>query len=158
MPTLLTNHNRAGRRRALTLVEVVMGVAVFSLVIVSVFQALSLSFRLFESSRDMSRINQTLQYQMETLRGKQWEDFIDLAGQSLVPVDESGIPTSEEATIPFDWQSFELRQAVSLLTPDHYEVLLTASWTDRSGKAHTHTLKSWFSAKGLNDYYTMSTK
>ncbi len=150
--------NRTGIRSsgAFTLVEVIVGIAVFSIVMLGVFAIYSQSLDAFANLRDANRISQTMQYQIESLRGMQWVDFVEEKGKKTIKVDKWGMPTTGSSKTPYDWQSFKLEQDISLVKTDHYEVELTAQWTDADGDKRERVMKTWMTNDGLNLYYTRS--
>ncbi|MGB1127828.1 MAG: type IV pilus modification PilV family protein [Opitutales bacterium] len=140
-----------------TLVEVMTGVGVFSVAMLSVFMVFSQSISTFADTRDSNRINQTMQYQMESLRGMEWTDILGEVGTNTIKVDANGIPTEGTSEIPYDWRAFNMVQKITLEKTDHYRVELTAEWTDSKGGGSTRVMKTWLTNDGLNEYYTQST-
>lgn len=140
-----------------TLVEVMTGVGVFSVGMLSILMVLSQSIGSFSNTRNANRISQTMQYQMESIRGTQWDDLMNQLGKKPIIVDEYGIPTKENGTVPYDWRAFEMVQEITLEKADHYLVELTAEWTNADGQKFDRVMKTWLTANGLNEYYTEST-
>lgn len=142
----------------MTLVEVMMGLSILSVVMVGIYQLFGQGYQTMESARDLNRITQTLQYQMENLRSTKWDDFTKLEGTTEIGVNAYGIPVEDgNETNPFDWQAFKMVQTITMDKPGFYKMTLVVNWTDRRGRKRSHTFNTWFSQDGLNTYYTRST-
>lgn len=133
------------RDSGFTLVEVVVGMGIFVLAMVSFFQAFSQGFMILESARDLNRVTQAMQTQVENLRGGIWSDFEQQVG--TIKINGTGITLG----------SFNLEQSIVPDNSGDYKVSIVATWTDRWGRNHSETFLTWFSQNGLNNYYTRST-
>ena len=144
------------KRKGFTLVEVMVAIAIFSVVAISLFQMLAQGFVYAQNSRDINRATQTLQYQMETLRATTWANLVAMAGTTTIQVNDVGVPVDTGGVVPFDWAEFSMTQVVALEKTDHYNVVLVLSWTDRNSRQHFKTYRTWFTKNGLNEFYTRS--
>ena len=147
----------SSNEKGFTLVEVFISVVVFGIFIASIFQYFKYNMELHESARDLNRVTQIMQYQMENLRSTKWTDISKLEGKNVIPVNQDGIPVSSTGTTPFDWQSFSLTQNLTLSKTGFYRAIIVASWTDRLGKTYARRFETWLADEGLNAYYTRST-
>ena len=114
--------------KGFTLVEVFISVVVFGIFIASIFQYFKYNLNLHESARDLNRVTQIMQYQMENLRSTKWADIPKLEGKNVIPVNQDGIPVNSTGTTPFDWQSFSLVQSLTLSKTGFYRAIIVASW------------------------------
>lgn len=137
-----TLSHRAQVKKGFTLVEVMVGVGVFAVAMVSIFAVFSQSINIFANTRNANRISQTMQYQMESIRGTKWEVLMEDLGTQTINVDEFGIPTDGNGEIPYDWQAFSMEQNITLEKTDHYLVELTARWTDAEGAGYDRVMKT----------------
>ena len=151
---------REGKREksGFTIVEVLAAIVIFGIVVASLFQMVAQGFTLVRNSRDINRVTQTMQHQMENLRSSTWANFETQVGTSTINVDANGAPISGgTGTPPFDWSAFQMAQVIALEKAGHYKVTLTLNWTDAGSRTHTRTYISWFTNNGLNEFYTRST-
>ena len=149
--------SRSLDQRGFTLVEAFMSIVIFGIFIASIFQYLNYSLDLSENARDLNRVTQIMQHQMEDLRSTKWADLPSLEGKQAIQVNQDGVPIDTKGTIPFDWQKFSLTQNLSLSKTGFYKAIITASWTDRQGKNYVRRFETWLADEGLNAYYTRST-
>ena len=140
-----------------TLVEVLVSLAIFTMVSLTIFQLYRLGLGLAESAKDMNRITQIMQTQIEYLRTTKFELVKDMGTSKLIKVDAHGIAVDSGGEIPFRWKAFALTQKMSLEKSGFYKVKLVADWTDRFGRRHVHSLETWITEGGLNEFYTRST-
>lgn len=149
---------RDASKCGMTLIEVMIAMVVFGIAASSLFAMLNHGFRTIENARDVVRVTQTMQHQMENLRATPWTDFLLQVGNSQINVDVNGVPTgSDVEVIPFGWREFSMVQTITLEKTDYYEVEITAAWTDTSGREFSHSFVSWFTENGLNEFFTRST-
>jgi len=145
------------KQQGFTLVEVFMSIVIFGIFIASIFQYLKYNLDLSESARDLNRVTQIMQHQVEDLRSTKWMDLPKLEGKTIIPLNQDGIPVQSSGTIPFNWQKFSLTQNVTLSKTGFYKAIIVASWTDRQGKNYARRVETWLANEGLNAYYTRST-
>lgn len=144
-------------KRAFTLVEVFVSIVIFGIFIASIFQYFKYNLSLNETARDLNRVTQIMQYQMEDLRSTKWADLSKLEGKTTIKVDQDGIPVDSKGSVPFNWQNFSLIQTLTLSKTGFYRAVIEASWTDREGKQYSRRFETWLAKEGLNAYYTRST-
>lgn len=132
-----------------------MAITIFGIVAASVFKVYGQTYLILQQTRDMSLVSQTMQLQMESLRGMRWDDFEQKVGKEKFDVDTNGIIASRKGTIPFGWQAYAFEQNIQkdVHKKGLYKCSLTINWTDTRGKKNARTFISWFTEKGLNDYY-----
>jgi len=140
---------------AFSLVELMVAVLIIVAVVGAVFKLTAQSLFIFERSRDIVRVSQILQYQMETVRSTAVNTLASQvgAGAQTIKVDSSGVPTSGTAAVPHGWEAFTLQQTVETVDTGYYKVTLNASWTDRRGEPRTDQYVTWICDGGLNDFF-----
>lgn len=153
--------NNKRTKRAFTLVEAVIGMAVVALVLASIFQLQAYSLLVTESARNESRVTQMLQHQMENLRATRWDDFVNLEGQRVISVNKEGIPIADdsfvsEGVVPFSWRAFRMTQSITPVKAGQYNATLLVEWIDGQGRSKARTFVTLFTEGGLNEYYTRS--
>ena len=139
-----------------TLLEAMIAMVLFAVTIAGIFQMLSQSFKTAESARDLNRVTQILQYQIEDLRGSNWSTLTAKEGETSILVDAYGIPGSASDVTPFDWQAFSMKQNTTVVAADYIDVTLVVNWTDVQGRSHSQSFKTSFTENGLNAYYARS--
>lgn len=137
-----------GEKAGFTLVEVMISILVFAVLMVGVFGALKQGSDLAELSRDETRVTQILQSEIEDLRTKNW------AAISAMASSETYAPTGRFA-LAFG-NRYSCTRTISSRATDQKEVIVTVSWTDNSGSAHSREFKTWVTKGGLSDYYYRS--
>ena len=145
-------------QRGFTLVEAFISIVIFGIFIASIFQYLSYSLDLSENARDLNRVTQIMQHQMEDLRSTKWDDLPSLEGKTS----HSGQSRTESRSILLEPFLLTGKNSHSLRIspcpkPAFTRPSLVASWTDRQGKNYARRFETWLADEGLNAYYTRST-
>lgn len=138
-----------------TLVEVVVGLLIFAIAASTVFAVVGQGYLMMSKARDLTRVSQIIQYQTENLRGTAFPDLEKLVGTKMLTVNEQGVPIGEgkQSVPPFNFREFQLYQVVSQEESDLCRLVLFVRWKDSSGKVHTRSNFTYFTEKGLNEYY-----
>ena len=164
---------------AFTLAEAMVGTLIFGLVALGAMQTVTQGLQLLEDAQDVNRINQTIQYQMESLRSTGWSTLIEMADNSSmakqsIPVDAYGTPLTVnnvsggalsgilvlddgvEGEIPFDWKAFEMIQTIEWddTKADMLHCTVYITWTNTRNKSDSLTYSTTCTAQGLNAYFT----
>lgn len=110
-----------------------------------IYYSIGQTLNMTSNSRDLTRVSQILQSEMENLRAMNWTDYATMVGtQAFTP--------HSRFTNEFE-DRYSLERSITKIADDHYEASVTASWTDRLGHTHTREYTSYFTKDGLNDYY-----
>lgn len=134
-----------GQRTGFSLIEVVVAFGIITVIFAGVFAALVQGMNIIEHSRDLTRVSQILQTEMEQLRTRSW-------------VDLNALPEKAEFRVQgvFDQTSSYRYTCVRTITTrkeDQKQLMVAASWTDSRGIRHTRSYTTFFTREGINDYY-----
>ncbi len=140
----------------MTMPEVLIAAVLLGFVIMSSLTALSQAYGFTRHARMITLASQIAQSVMEDLRLKNYSALKAYAAQSQ-PVDFSSTLASErfqsEFTRGFSLAAnFTTHVASTPTTPGKIAVQLTVSWTE-NGSPFNRTMITYFSEKGLSDYY-----
>jgi len=148
----------AWRRRCqgMTMAEVMIAAVILGFVIMSSLTALSQAYGFTRHARMTTLAGQIVQSVMEDLRLRNFNELKAYAAQSQ-PVSFSSTLESERFSSNFT-QGFSLAGEFSTLVASappqlgKISVMLTVTWTEQGTVFHRH-LATYFSEKGLSDYY-----
>lgn len=141
---------RAARRKAFTLIEIVLTLFVVGVGIGGSLIALRIGFGMIETARDQTLASQFLQSEIETLRLKNWTQLLEL------PSEETFVIASDfDDTVT---RRFSCTRRIERARPgvDVKEVTVRATWTTSNGIEREISYKTRISRGGLNDYYYRS--
>lgn len=127
----------------MTLVEVMMGALVLTLVFFSTFSVMQKGFEMVDISRNTGLAGQILQSEIEDIRLKNW---------ASLPADGTSNITLPSA---FDTVAgrFAATRTVSSVNSDMKKVTVQVTWTAYTGRTHTRRYETYYTKGGLNDYY-----
>lgn len=137
-------------RNGFTLVEVIVAMTLLTMVVGGGVAALIQGNRMIEDARDMTRITQILQSEIEELRTMNWSDLNDIKGYTPLPLQGKFAA------------AFKDRYTVYRLVYDDYynteqkRVYVVANWKDSRGNSQYDYIYTRFTKGGLNDYFYRS--
>lgn len=139
-------------REAFTLVEVMVATYILTVVFAALFGAMKQGMQMMDYTRDLTRVSQILQSEMEDLRTLNWSELEDLRDnkslQSYKPKSEFAAGTGDRYTV-FRW----VRQH-PLHHPEMIRVYTYVYWVKPGGGGtQWRILSTDFTENGLNDYY-----
>lgn len=127
----------------MTLIEVMMGALVLTLVFFSTFSVIQSGFEMVDVSRNTGLAGQILQSEIEDIRLKNW---------ASLPAD--GTTT---ITLPSAFNSvsgrFNATRTVTSVNSEMKKVTVQVTWTAYTGRSHTRRYETYYTKGGLNDYY-----
>jgi Tfp pilus assembly protein PilV len=130
-------------KRGMTLVEVMMGALVLTLVFISTFSVMQRGFEMVDISRNTGLAGQILQSEIEDIRLKNWAN---LPADGTTSID---LPSAFNAVAA----QFSATRTVSSVNSDMKKVTVQVSWTAYTGRTHTRRYETYYTKGGLNDYY-----
>lgn len=136
------------KKEGFTLIELMLGLMILTMAVAGIFSVLTHGMRMAENARDLTRVSQILQSEMENLRSMNWSDYEALVGS------KSFHPESR-FTDEFEGR-YELTRNLMPWRSSQYLVFLTAKWSDNLGHDHERRYLTVFTENGLNDYYYRS--
>jgi Tfp pilus assembly protein PilV len=154
--TTVLGLRRARARRGMTIAEVMITAVVLGFVIMSSLTALSQAYGYTRHARMITLAGQIVQSVMEDLRLRNYSAIQTYAAQSQ-PVDFTSSLTSERFSSSFT-SGFTLNAQFNTLTASasgqlgKISVQVTVRWSE-AGNTYTRSLITYFSEKGLSDYY-----
>ena len=139
----VTNQRPERPVAAFTLIELMVGLTIFSMVFASAFYCLQAGSRLITLARDHTRAGQILQSEVEQMRAQAWADITSL------PTASTAIDLSSQ----FDQQiysRYSLNRSISG-SGDSRKITFSLSW-DAPNKTYTRTFVCLYTRGGLYDY------
>lgn len=140
----------------MTITEVLIAAVLLAFVIMSSLTALSQAYGFTRHARMITLAGQVAQSAMEDLRLRNYNDLKSYAAQSQ-PVSFASLLASERFASNFT-QGFALTAQFTTLAAStssqlgKISVTLTVTWSEQ-GATFTRKLTTYFSEKGLSDYY-----
>ncbi len=140
----------------MTLAEVMVAATLLAFVIMSSLTALAQAYGFTHHARSVTLAGQIVQSVMEDLRLRNFAELKAYAAQTQ-PVNFAATLASERFSSNFT-QGFTLTGTFATFTRpagttyDRISATLTVSWTERNSP-FSRTLITYFSEKGLSDYY-----
>lgn len=140
----------------MTMAEVLIAATLLTFVIMSSLTALSQAYSFTRHARMVTLASQVAQSVMEDLRLRNFEN-IKTAAALTQPVDLTGTLASERFASAFT-ANFSVRAQYTTLVASasgqlgKIAVTITVAWTEQ-GTPFTRQLVTYFSEKGLSDYY-----
>ena len=150
MPTLSPNclpprpAHRAGRRRAFSLLEVMIASCVLMLGISGALVTLQRSLASIAQARQLDLASRLMQSELERLRLLNWSQLQTLqdSGHAAVDTPAGG-----------DFARFTCERQIRDLREGMKEITLVANWGGLDGRAHSARLVTRYGRSGLNDYF-----
>lgn len=135
------------RKDAFTLVEVMVAMAIFTMVILGGILGVRKGFELVGSSRHYTRGSQILQSELELLRTLPWNTFSALNDTELTT------QFNTQITEQFGAGVYTGSVLTTSMGGDKMEVKVRVRWSGRSGRVYRVQYTTYFTDGGLNDYY-----
>jgi Tfp pilus assembly protein PilV len=140
----------------MTMMEVLIAAVLLAFVIMSSLTALSQAYAFTRHARMITLAGQIVQSVMEDLRLRNYNELKTYAAQAQ-PVNFASTLASERFTSNFTTGfslsgNFTTLVASSPAQLGKISVTLTVNWSEQ-GSTFTRTLATYFSEKGLSDYY-----
>lgn len=142
----------------LTLVEVMVGLVLVSIVAAGAFASFSSGISFVEDARDVTRVSQILQGEVERLRKRNWSDFNDETQFRIGEKQSFTIDPAFEEAFPGRYRGFRRLELAPPLPgqeaseSDKIEVVLTVFW-NKGTREVSRSFRTFFVRNGLNDYY-----
>lgn len=140
----------------MTMAEVLVAAVLLSFVVMSSIAALSQAYGFTRHARMVTLASQVAQSAMEDLRLRNFNDIKTYAAQAQ-PVNFTSMLASERFSSNFT-QGFALTAAFTTMVAStstqlgKIGVTITVSWTEQNS-SFSRQLTTYFSEKGLSDYY-----
>lgn len=134
----------------LTLVEVMVGLVLVSIVAAGAFASLRTGYGIIEDARDVTRVSQMLQAEIERLRVMPWSRLSSLPERSNF-MDDAEYDGVFERAFPGRYTGVRVIQKRKGRT-DQLEVVVTVLW-EANGREQERSYRTFFTREGLNDYY-----
>ncbi|MBI5382374.1 MAG: type II secretion system protein [Opitutae bacterium] len=145
--TVPTTSSRALPQRTaagFTLAEVLVAVAVLTLVISSAILAMQRGLHALDTARRVTDATQFMQSEIERLRLKNWAQLQLLQDSRNHAVPVPGPARSDD---------FRCSREIRDVKTDMKEIVLTATWRGVDGRPHSLRTITRYCRSGLNDYY-----
>lgn len=145
---------KCGPKRAFSIVEVMMAVAVMALAITTSITTMQRGFLSLDTARKMTIAGQILQCEMEKMRMVPWAT-INAYPATLDPMTLDTIFLSNPAIS----SAFTLRrdvtviEAASATVRGRVQITYTVSWKSYDGRTLSRNYTTYYGEKGLYDYY-----
>lgn len=132
---------------AFSLVEVMVALAVFTLVIAGAFVAINRGYDLVTESRHYTRASQVIQSEIELLRTLPWDTFSGLDAATLENLFDQQIESQ------FGAGTYDGAIVIRSLGTNFIGIDVSVTWSDIRGKDKVVTYRTEFTKEGVNDYY-----
>lgn len=130
-----------------TLIEVVIGMAILTVVLATMFSALTQSLSTKERAKDLTFVYQAMQVEIMELQSLPWSDVQELDSRSLDLADTF-------TSVPLIDPTF--RREVAITSPVSRTVSLSLTWEDSEGRTHNRSLETVLTKGGLYDYQSQA--
>jgi len=153
--------NRVSRRRAFTIMEVMMAAAVLVLGISSALVVLQQGLRTIDTARVTTLAGQVLQTQIEKLRLLTWAQLTSpdngpTAYSSFAPDLADGTP-DQLNRFTVGSETGKCRQSITDAPPPFAAsmkvITLTAAWTGLDGRQHSLSYTTRYAQNGISDFF-----
>ncbi len=136
------------RRRAFTIVEVMVAAGVMALVLATSITTMQSAFMALDAARNITSAGQIMQSELEKMRLKDWSVISGYAaGPTTVTIDSSF--TSNPAI----GDRFTLTRTVSEVHTDMKSITLTIAWKSYDGRPYTRSYQTYYGRNGLYDFF-----
>lgn len=136
--------------KGLTLIEILMGLMIMTLVAFASIKTLDAGFRMTQTSRDNTVVSQILQSEMERLRLMNWPTLMEQMpdeGQLSEAIDLAALVSPKYVN------RYQLQREMILENPDLMRVRLQVRWTGVNRQETQREYFSFIARNGLSDYY-----
>lgn len=138
--------DRAHKKRGYSLVELMIGATLLTVVLAGTFSALGQALFLSEKVQHSNFVTELLQSELNEVNNYNWDRIITL------PASESFDPAKYFSDIPLKNYTCT-RTVVNHPTYSNMkEIRLTVTWDDMRGKSYSRELVSYYAKGGMNDY------
>ena len=138
---------RPQRNKAYSLVELMMGTTLLTVVLAGTFSALGQALFLSEKVQHSNFVSELLQSELNEVNNYNWNSIGNL------PASGSFDPTDYFSIIPLKNYACTRTVQNHPTYSNMKEIRLTVTWVDMKGKTHSRELVSYYSKGGINDYY-----
>ena len=162
----MSRRPQSKRRKAFTLVEVMLAGAVLALALVGMIQVIVSGSEMLDVARKQTIAMQIIHGQIDQIRLKDWTEVSALPASHSVWVDASDNGGSQSANItagfvfgsklPAISQQFQCTRTISTVRTDLKQVNFTVSWTGNTGRSYTRTGSTYVGKNGLYVSYQRS--
>ena len=128
--------------------ELMIGVVIMGIALSCFYSALQQGFYMIENSRDINRVSQVLQDEMERLRTMSWYEIGELPESVDFPANSSFLAHYS--------REFTFSRLVVAEKANQKRVELTCTWSDSCGLSNEATIFSLVTNKGINELYLPS--
>lgn len=141
------SENSAHKIRGYSLVELMIGTTLLTVVLAGTFSALGQALFLSEKVQHSNFVTELLQSEMNEVNNYNWDKL------AALPASESFDPAKYFSEIPLKNYTCT-RTVVNHPTYSNMkEIRLTVTWDDMRGKSYSREMVSYYSKGGINDYY-----
>ena len=127
-----------------TLVEVMVGLAIFVMLIASCFACLRVGNNFVDNARHFTRASQIMQSEVERIRSMAWATLNDL------PTGTTRLTLPAQFDHPV-YDKYTMSRSISG-TGDLRTITVEVAWTDVNGRSHTRRYLTMYTKGGLYDY------
>ena len=131
-------------KRGFSLVELMVGSTVLTLVLAGSFSGLGQAFLIEENVQSSNFAVQLLQSEMDEIHLLNWNEISQLQGTG------SFDPRKNFSTVPL--RNYTCTRIVSSLGSTQKEIRLQVGWTDMRGRTHSQGYVTYYTKEGLFDY------
>ncbi len=131
-------------KEGFSLVELMVGSTVLTLVLAGSFSGLGQALCISEVVQSSNFASQLLQSEMDEIHLMQWNEVNRLEGTS------SFDPRKNFSSVPL--RDYSCTRVISQKGSSQKEVRLTVGWTDLRGKPHNREYVTYYTKEGLFDY------
>ncbi len=131
-------------KKGFSLVEMMVGSAVLTLVLAGSFSGLGQALLIQENVQSSNFATQLLQSEMDEIHLLNWSEISRLQGTGNFD------PRTNFSTVPL--RDYTCTRVVSTLGTTQKEIRLEVGWTDMRGKTHSQSYVTYYTKDGLFDY------
>ncbi len=132
--------------KGFTLIEVMIGTVLLSLILAGGLAALIHGYRTIESARDVTRVSQIIQSEIEAIRTHNWEQL------SNMPEQKTQVPLHGSFAARFAERYTVYREVVPN-SDTQKSIIVTVEWTAPNGVQRQQRNYTRVTKGGLNDYF-----
>ncbi len=140
-------HHSNSNNSGFTLIELTIGMGVLTLVLATMFSALTQSISTKERAKSLTFAHQAMQLELMELQSLSWSEVEALSSTTLSL-------SANFPEVPLRNPSFT--RSVTDPNAVTRNVTLTLSWEDREGRIHSRELSTQLVKGGLYDYQTQA--